>query len=267
MPELSTRTLEKVISVLDALVPSDDYGFGELGNFWRTKLFGAGFPPWFVELVQNCHTDWSIVIPSLYNGEAATRHERVGPQLSDQMLRKLTVFAFQESDEGTRENLRLSLQLDGFEVSQENLTPIDGPISVEQEKSRLLSQLMTSKLRRKDVIKQHITEAEMQFSQGANHPAIGEARSALQAVIEETVALTEAKVGANSGSGVVNQIDFLQKHQILSPDEQSAFKSAWNFLCSGNHPGMSTEEGGRIGVILCLEFIQILLIKCRNLNL
>lgn len=77
--------------------------------------------------------------------------------------------------------------------------------------------------------------------------------------------LLESRIPRRSGSGTKNKVDFLGKENILSTDEQAAFLSAWGFLSSGNHPGMSSEEEGRIGTILCLEFIQILLIKCRSL--
>jgi hypothetical protein len=55
--------------------------------------------------------------------------------------------------------------------------------------------------------------------------------------------------------------DLKKEKKCLSSDEQSAFLSVWGFLCSGNHPGLSSEDEGRIGMILCLEFIQILLAK------
>lgn len=142
------------------------------------------------------------------------------------------------------------------------------PISVEQEKSRLLSDLRASKLGRQDVISKHVIDAEDLFNQGKHHAAIaaiGEARGALQAVIEEVVTLLESKVASRSGSGTKNKVEFLGKLTFLSADEQAAFLSTWGFLSSGNHPGMSSEEEGRIGTILCFEFIQILLIKCKSL--
>jgi hypothetical protein len=66
--------------------------------------------------------------------------------------------------------------------------------------------------------------------------------------------LKEGKVGRKSGGGFKNQIEFLEQENILSADDVQAFLAAWGFLCSGNHPGLSSEEQGRIGTILCLEF-------------
>jgi hypothetical protein len=158
---------------------------------------------------------------------------------------------------------RLSPQLDGFDIDGSGLQGI-GITSVEQEKGRLISLLRSSKLGRQDLITKHISDAEDLFNQSRHHPAIGEARCALQAVIEETVVVLELKVGKKSGSGTKNKIDFLKNHGLLTSDEQSAYSSE-GFLSSGNHPGLSSEDEGRIGTIIFLEFIQILLLKGQSL--
>jgi hypothetical protein len=120
----------------------------------------------------------------------------IGAFLCHQMLRNLTVLAYECQDRQLKNDLRLSLQLDGFEIDSKGLQGI-GITSVEQEKSLLISLLKSSKLRRQDVISKHIADAEDLFNQGKHHPAIGEARCAMQAVIDETVIVLEAKVGKN----------------------------------------------------------------------
>lgn len=267
MPKLSQRTLGKIIVALNTLLPQWADTYPEIHKFWRTKLFEWGFPPWLIDLTAGKGADWSRVIPELFAGNVKTRdHYLVGEALCDQMLRNLTVMAYSESqDRSIKEDIRLSLQLDGFEVGGGGLQSIDGFVSIEQEKSRLLSYLKSSKLGRQDVIAKHITDAEELFNHGKNHPAIGEARSALQAMLEETVAVLESRVGKKSGGTVKDKINFLAQEGLFSADEQQAYFSAWGFLSAGNHPGLSSEEEGRIGTILCLEFIQILLIKGKNL--
>jgi len=267
MPELSQRTLGKVITALGEMLPSYLDSFPDIANFWRTKLFEAGFPDWLIQFVLDRSSNWSKIIPELFEGRVRiSRRVMVGHALCHQMLRKLTLLAFSETpSRSTQEAIRLSLQLDGFDAGKEDLKPIDGPVSIEEEKSRLLENLKISKLGRKDVIAKHIKDAEDLFNGGKHHPAIGEARSALQAIIEETVIFVETKTGRRSGSGTKNQVEFLERENILSADEQAAFLSAWGFLSSGNHPGLSSEEEGRIGTILSLEFSQILLIKCKAL--
>jgi hypothetical protein len=274
MPEISQRTLGKVITALTAMGPDEAYTFSEVRDFWRTKLFEREFPSWLIDFVLGKHMNWSVVIPELFEATVKARKHggigyfeyEIGRTVCHAMLPKLTLMAFEESKEQSlREAIRLSLQLDGFEVSQDKLRLIDGPVSAEEEKSRLLAFLRASKLGRQDVISRHLADAADLFSQGKYHPAIGEARSGLQAIIEETVVLVEAKVGRRSGGGTKNQVEFLEREKLFSTDDQQAFLSAWAFLSSGNHPGLSSEEEGRIGTILCLEFSQILLIKGKAL--
>lgn len=267
MPDLSQRTLGKVIASLEAMVPAEADTFPLMRNFWRIKLFEWGFPDWLVHVVLKRSMNWSVIIPDLFYAKTKTAENiPIEGALSSQMLRELTVMAYTETPSRLdREELRLALQLDGFDVGNKKLTPIDGPVSIEHEKTRLIEYLRASKLGRQDVISKHIEDAEDHFNNGKHHSAIGEARSALQAVIEEIVVLAEAKTQKRSGSGTKNMIEFLEREKIFSNDEQLAFVAAWAFLSSGNHPGMPSEEEGRIGTIFCLELIQILLIKGRNL--
>jgi len=267
MPGISQRTLAKVIAVLSEMLPRDADTFPLMRDFWRTKLFEWGFPDWLTNHFISRGMNWSVVIPDLFKVNVKTKDGvPVASVLCNSMLLRLTVAAYEESKSGpAKENLRRSLQLDGYEVGAGKIGSIDGPVSIEEEGSRLLRDLKASQLARQDVISKHIADAENLFSDGNHHSAIGESRSALQAVIEDTVTLLEGKTGKRSGSGVKNQIEFMAQNNLLSSDEQSAFLSAWGFLSSGNHPGLSSDDEGRIGVILCLEFIQILLAKGKKL--
>jgi hypothetical protein len=267
MPGISHRTLAKLIPVLNAMVPDTADTYPLMRQFWRTKLFEWNIPDWLTEYFLSHKMDWSLVIPDLYKGIVKNQEGgQVAQLLCNTMLVRLLTNAYQEAKtRSAKESLRLSLQLDGYEVGGGKIGSIDGPVSVEEEKSRLLRDLKASRLARQQVISKHVTDAETLYADGKHHPAMAEARSALQAVIEDTVALLEANVGKRSGGTTKDKIDFMAQHGFLSPDEPNAFFSAWGFLCSGNHPGMSSEDEGRIGIILCLEFIQILLIKGKTL--
>ncbi len=267
MPKLSSRTLGRVIKILAALPPEDADTFPLLRDFWRQKLFEWGFPGWLVQGAAERSFNWTRIIPDLYMGSFSTKsHPPIPAMLAKQMLHRLTALALTEAEDASvREDVRLSLQLDGFELGTNGLRAVDGPVSVEEERSRLIASLNGCRLGRKDVISKHIADAEDLFNNGKHHSAIGEARSALQAVIEETVKLVEERTRQRSGSGTVNQVDFLAREGVFTPDEQQAFRAAWAFLSSGNHPGVPPEEDGRIGMILCLEFIQILLLKGKSL--
>jgi hypothetical protein len=51
MPEISQRTLGKVITALTAMVPDEACTAHDFDDFWRTKLFEKGFPSWLSEFV------------------------------------------------------------------------------------------------------------------------------------------------------------------------------------------------------------------------
>jgi hypothetical protein len=94
---------------------------------------------------------------------------------------------------------------------------------------------------------------------------MGQARSAFEAGVEDMVSLVEIITKRKAGSGLKNQVQFLSEEDFISADEQQAFLSAWGFLAAGAHPGLPPDEAGRIGLILGLEFMQVLLIKAKNL--
>lgn len=258
------------MKVLESLVPEDADTQFFRREFWQQKLFEWGFPPWLIDHVAGKNYDWVRIIRDLHGGHVTEWHKSYLYHVprSDQvaMLIKLTAMAMEESEESVdQERLRLSLLLDGFEVSRGKLVSVEGPVSIAKEKSRLLTNLEASAFVRKAVIAKHLQDAEDLFSDGKMHPATAEARSALQAGIEDTVSLVERKVPRKSGGGVKNQIEFLANQNFISADEQQAFLAAWGFLSAGAHPGLPPDEVGRIGLIFGLEFTQVLLVKAKTL--
>jgi hypothetical protein len=223
MPSLSQSTLGRVATALARLYSQDQQASVFFStDYWRNKLFERGFPDWLRQFVLDKSHNWTVIIPELFEGRVKDRDNYyVGVAVCHAVLRKLAVVAYDDTkNQATKDAIRLSLQLDGFEVAAGALRPIDGPVSVNEEKSRLLAFLKVSKLGRKEVISQHIADAEDLFSQGKHHPAIGEARSALQAILDETIKLAEAKVTNRSGGGFKNQVEFLEKETVFSNDDQ-----------------------------------------------
>jgi hypothetical protein len=228
-----------------------------------------GFPDWLIDEGLHRSFNWTTIIRNVYKGRFMKRTGsffEIPPIIQDSMLKRLTAMAVHESED-TEEarQLRRSLQLDGFDVSAGNLVPIEGPISITEERSRLLTNLAASSLPRKDVIAKHLKDAEDLFAEGKMHPAMGQARSAFEAGVEDTVSLVEIKTNRKAGTGLKNQIQFLTKEGFIAADEEPAFLSAWGFLSAGAHPGLPPDEAGRVGLILCLEFTQVLIIKAENL--
>jgi hypothetical protein len=253
--------------VLASLPPEHADTYPLLRDFWAQLLFEWDFPQWLLKYAMNCSFNWTKIILDLHDGRAAAIAAHHAPQvLQDNMLIKLTAMAMTESkDTVQKEQLRLSLQLDGVEVVDGKLQSIQGPVSIIQEQNLVLKNLALSSFRQRSVIAKHLKDAEEHFSTGKMHSAIGESRSALEASLEDAVALVEKKVGRRSGGGVSNQIEFLTREKFNSDDEEKAFRAAWGFMCAGAHPGLPPDEAGRIGLIFGLEFVQVLLIKAKNL--
>jgi hypothetical protein len=239
-------------------------------QFWQQMLFKWGFPPWLIDHAAEKRYDWTRIIRDLHSGKVAQwikgMLQYVPQVLQESILIKLTAMAMEESDQSVdTEALRLSLLLDGFEMSQGKMLRAEGPVSVTKERSRLITDLEASSFARKRFISKHLEDAEDLFTEGKMHPAMAEARSAFQAGIEDTVSCVQLTVPRRSGGGLKNQIEFLSRESFFSSDEEQAFLAAWGFLCAGAHPGLPPDEVGRIGLILALEFTQVLLIKARTL--
>jgi hypothetical protein len=271
MPDLSQRTLAHVMTVLESLTPEDADTYPLRQKFWQQMLFKWGFPDWLIDYAIGASHNWTAIIRDLFAGKVTQKMSghvlyHIPQRLQESMLNRLAAMAVTESEDSEEaQQLRRSLQLDGFDVSDGKTVPIEGPVSVTQEKSRLLSNLEASSFARKELIATHVKDAEDLFSEGKMHPAMGEARSAFEAGVEDFVSLVEIKTNRKAGSGLRNQIQFLSKEGFISADEEQAFLSAWGFLSSGAHPGLPPDEAGRIGLILGLEFTQVLLIKAKNL--
>ena len=258
------------MKVLRSLEPEDTDTAFLIREFWEPLLFGWNFPSWLIDEAIKQHFNWTTIIRHLQGGQVAHWVRGVMTYLStvDQksMLKQLTVMAMTESEPTVeQEELRLMLLLDGFEVSDRKLVSVQGPISLTQERNRVLTNLASSSFARKRVIATHLKEAEDQFSSGKMHVSMGQSRSAFQAGVEDAVALVEMRVSRKAGSGLKNQVVFLREENFLSADEEAAFLAAWGFLSAGAHPGLPPDEVGRIGLIFGLEFIQVVMIKAKNL--
>jgi hypothetical protein len=60
MAERSQRTLGRLIPILESLSP--DGGYSALTDFWRTKVFGAGFAKWCIDTVIDYNFNWPLII-------------------------------------------------------------------------------------------------------------------------------------------------------------------------------------------------------------
>lgn len=195
-------------------------------------------------------------------------------ELGEFYIQKLVAFAStlgslsKGSTTITSESLRRSLQLDGFDVDEVSLKllPIEGPVSAQEEADRLTRMIKNSGLPRSPVILKHIEDAHSLYAEGKDHPSLNESRSLVQALIDEVSIETDAHGNHSAGlpGPTKDRIEYLTKIGFLEPDLEAAFRAGWGTLSAGSHPGVPEREQARIGLILALEFGQLLLIKFAN---
>ncbi|MGH9437508.1 MAG: hypothetical protein ACRD22_06320 [Terriglobia bacterium] len=112
-----------------------------------------------------------------------------------------------------------------------------------------------------------MADARNEYIAGNNHPSLNESRSFIQALIDDIAVETERPGGHKPGipSGTANRIAYLRQVGFFTSDEEkSAFGSAWGMLCAGSHPGVPAKHMARIGLVLALEFGQLLSLKFQD---
>jgi hypothetical protein len=248
-----------------------------------TYFYEHGFPDWFITRARGEYLfDWREVIPALRNtrffftngyfdppGANITDRPYLSPaeaaSAGEVLIERLTALA---ATLPQGEAVRRSLELDGLRANGGNLTlePADSVVSEQQEENRIIGLVKQSQLPGEAVILRHLADADDLFVQGKDHASIGEGRNLLQALIDDMSAATNANGGHSVGypGGMANRLQYLQEVGFFTPDEKTAFGAAWGFLSAGSHPGIPSRDEARIGLILSLEFSQLLLLKFVN---
>lgn len=288
MPDkvVSQRTIANVKRVFDGLTDN--------GTDFRDALYENGFPDWFIRQVYHKYRlNWMEVQWGLRNGTFfyvqtgpyAYYRQTILPErlldvdqtkLGEVLIQKLAAFAFVKLNElphevkylAIRQNLPRSLELDGFDVNREKieLVPLEGPVSAREEENSLVALVKSTGLPNTATIVKHIEDASRLFEDGKDHPSLGESRNILQALIDDISSETDAH-GAHPTKlpgGTKQRIEYLKNVNFFIPDEETAFYSAWGSLSAGSHPGVPEREHARIGLVLALEFGQLLSIKFKN---
>jgi len=165
-------------------------------------------------------------------------------------------------------SLPRSLQLDGYDVDKANviLVPLEGMVSAKQEEDRLTKLVKTSGVPASDVVLKHIEDASSLFAEGKDHPSLNESRSLIQALIDGVSIETDAhgKHSTKLPGGTGNRIKYLKDVGFFTPEDEAAYGAGWGTLSAGSHPGVRDRDQARIGLVLALEFGQLLLIKFAN---
>ena len=281
MPKLSQRTLAAVMRVLREF-GSAHHELEEPPDL-TTFFYEHGFPDWFIKHARSQYSfDWREILPGLRNTGFFRSNGYFDPpgynitgkpfltdtelaSTGETLLDRLTALAA-TLPEG--EAVRRSLELEGLRANPTKLTvePAESVVNEQQEENRLVSLVKQCPLANEAVILKHLGDAQDLFVQGKDHPSIGECRNLIQALIDDISAATHAS-GANPlgyPAGMANRLQYLQDVGFFTPDEKTAFGAAWGFLSAGSHPGIPSREEARIGLILTLEFGQVLLLKFAN---
>jgi hypothetical protein len=271
---LSQKTIVEVTRVFNVFI-NRPINYGEV-------LYERDFPDWFVaQAEQRYGWHWPSMLLDLRKGTFFYVRSRIGSQenivgrdylaeddakmLGERLIQKLAAFA---STLPGSESLERSLQLDGFEVNKEKLrlVAIGGPVSAAEEEGRLAKLVKTSGIPDSPTVLKHMADAQSLYKDGKDHPSLNESRNLIQVLIDGISVETNRHGKHSTGlpGGIANRIDYLSQVGFFTADEQAAFKSAWGSLSAGSHPGVPDREQARIGLVLALEFGQILLHKFTN---
>jgi hypothetical protein len=252
------------------------------GNY-SEELYAADFPDWFVVHASSSYGwEWQNILISLKNGDfffGASYFNDISitgeylsrenaKALGEGLIRRLAAFATTLS---SGESVYHSLQLDGYDVDKNKLKliPLEGFISAAQEEDALSTLVKQSGISNGHILLKHIEDAHKLYIDAKFHPSLNESRNLIQFLIDETSTDTHksGKHSVGMPGGTANRIEYLKKVNFLTNDEEAAYKAAWSSLSAGSHPGVPEREQARIGLILALEFAQLLLLKLKSWRL
>jgi hypothetical protein len=249
-------------------------------NLQVRELYQSTFPDWFITHAKfHYEFDWDNILRDLrnrsffYSDSCDLSNSITGEYLNDEKLALygeglLTRLAAFIASQQIGSAVLRSLELDGFQLNKEKLclVPLEGGVSEQEEEDRLAVLVRGSGLPNGPTILKHVSYASALFFDDKDHPSLGEARSFLQALIDDICTETD-KPSAHSvklPGGTGPRIEYLKNVGFLTADEETAYKAAWGALSAGAHPGVPAREEARIGLILALVFGQRLLLKFAN---
>jgi hypothetical protein len=300
--KLSRRTLARMMEFLEHLNKTFEswerrraererrrYWEGEAtSKFWSRLLFEHEFPEEVVQHAEKHYKfDWDRIVRSLDTGEFFFTEwgpivpempqkdaEILGPVILTGIAAILAADALGPEGpvKGSLKNridpLIRSIEHDGFSVDAKNLKliPLEGPISHEEEESRLAQLISTSRLQNAQVIKTHLEAAVENYvsgTQATDHASLGESRTLFQAVVDGISEGIDKSGKATVGlpGGTANRFEYLEKNGLVASDERTMLGSGWGFLSAGNHPGLPSRELARMGLLFSLELSQMLIMK------
>jgi len=298
--EISPRTVIRMLELIDRVNATVEGGArrnaertrgpyveGEAGwTFWSRTLFEHNIPDWIVQHAEShYHYDWDRLLKAFHSGQffvteygpiASEREcprEAYGP-MGEAVLGVIAAILVNDdfgpkgplSGQLKTEPLVRALEHDGFRVDRANvrLIPVEGHVSHEEEESRLANLIDNSGLANRNVSNTHLKDASDHYIDGTkDHSSLGESRSLLQSLLDGISEAIDQRGISPVGlpGGTSNRLDYLERNGLLTADERTAFGAAWGFLSAGTHPGLPPREQARMGILLSIEFSQMLVLK------
>jgi len=263
-----------MMEVLTAAAPSANYS---------RLLYEHNFPDWFVVHASSYYQfNWDGILITLRNGRFffpdTGYFGMPGDNITGQYLdtdrakqqgegfiQRLAALATTLSNSDSVVN---SLQLDGYAVNAQKLclVPLESVASAQEEEDAMTRLVRGTGIPNSATVLQHIADANNLFIESKYHPSLNESRNVLQCLVDSISSDTNQS-GAHPTKlpgGTANRIGYLREVGFLTTDEEAAFKSAWGALSGGSHPGVPERDEARVGLILALEFGQLLLLKFGN---
>jgi len=253
-----------------------------VSNFSRL-LYEHDFPDWLVVHAGGYYGfNWDLILVALrnasfffpdagyfapYNANITGQYldKSVAQRMGEHFIQRLAALATTLTDGSSVVN---SLQLDGYSANVQKLSliPLESVVSAQEEGDALTARVKAAGFASAQTVLQHIADAKDLFVESKFHPSLNESRSVLQSLVDNISSDTHSS-GAHSTKlpgGMANRIAYLREVGFLTTDEEAACKSAWGALSAGSHPGVPDGDEARIGLILALEFGQLLLLKFAN---
>jgi hypothetical protein len=273
MEAIETLELQKAVtrSMLSAPIQ-----YARRRKFWIELLYEHNFPNCVIDRAEEYAFNFQKILRYMQNGQFFFPTGPNGPAISGEMgseedgiqwgneaIGKLAAVVVCMGDSA---DLRLSLERDGYDVDCANrsLIPLEWAIKIQEEDDRFRQLISSVPFPHKTDILKHLTDATDLFSTpGKEHSSMNESRSLFQLLIDDISEETD-RLGGHSTKlpgGTKHRFGYLQKVGFFSSDEQAAFGSAWGALSAGSHPGVPPRDEARIGLILAIEFSQLLVLK------
>lgn len=248
-------------------------------NFPRL-LYEHDFPDWFVAQAKaGFNLDWDAIFVALreerfffpqYDYFAVPGKSISGDFLSvpeamalgEACIHRLAALATTLPNGDSVAN---ALALEGFSADPKTLKlmALENPVSAQVEEDALTALVNRTAITDAKAVIKHLTDATSLYIDKKYHPSLNESRNLLQCLIDGIGGDTDRNGAHPRGfpGGTANRIDYLRDVGFLTAEETAAYKSAWGALSAGSHPGVPEREEARIGLILALEFGQLLLLK------